>query len=133
MSGQKAFFDVRVFNPNARRYSKETLKQCYSLNENEKKSHCNTRIMEVDQSSFTPLVFTVPEGIGGEVRAFYSRLVTLLSLINGIEKSRVTSWIQSRVNFALLRSMLLCLRGLRQMLVSEKLDIELKHTSIKHN
>ena len=58
VSGQKAFFDVRVFNPNARRYSKQTLKQCYSINENEKKRHYNTRIMEVDQVSFTPLVFT---------------------------------------------------------------------------
>ena len=57
VSGQKAFFDVRVFDPNARKYSKQTLKQCYSRNENEKKRHYNTRIMEVDQGSFTPLVF----------------------------------------------------------------------------
>ena len=47
VSGQKAFFDVRVFDPNARRYSKQTLKKCYSINENEKKGHYNTRIMEV--------------------------------------------------------------------------------------
>ena len=52
---------------------------------------------------------------------------------NGIEKSEVTSWIQSKVNFALLRSMLLCLRGSRLKLVNEKLDIELEHTSIKNN
>ena len=128
--GQKAFFDVRVFDLNARWYSKQTLKQCYSLNENEKKRYYNTRIMEVDQSSFTPLVFTVAGGIGGEGRAFYSRLTTLK---NGIEKSKVTSWIRSKVNFALLRSMLLCLRGSRQKLVNEKLDIEPEHTSIKHN
>ena len=111
VSGQKAFFNVRVFDPNARRYSKQTLKQCYSLNKKEKKRYYNTRIMEVDQGSFTPLVFTVAGGIGGEVRAFYLRLATLLSLKNGIEKSKVTSWIRSKVNFALLRSMLLCLRG----------------------
>ena len=133
MSGQKAFFDVRVFNPNARRYSKQTLKQCYSINENEKKRHYNTRIMEVDQGSFTPLVFTVAGGIGREGRAFYSRLATLLSLKNGIEKSKVTSWIQSKVIFALLRIMFLCLRGSRLKLVNKKLDIELKHSSIKNN
>ena len=78
VSGQKAFFDVRVFDPNARRYSKQILKQCYSTNENKKKRHCNTRIMEVDQGSFTPLVFTVTGGIGGQGRAFYLRLATLL-------------------------------------------------------
>ena len=37
------------------------------------------------------------------------------------------------VDFALLRCMLLCLRGFRQKLVTEKLDIELEHTSIKNN
>ena len=133
VSGQKLFFGVTVFNPNAQRYSKQTLKQCYSINENEKKRHYNTRIMEVDQGSFTPLVFTVAGGIGREVRAFYSRLATLLSLKNGIEKSKVTSWIRSKVNFALLRSILLCLRFSQLKLVNEKLDIELEHTSTKNN
>ena len=101
------------------------MKQCFSINENENKRHYNTRIMEVDQGSFTPLVYTVAGGIGREVRAFYSRLATLLSLKNGIEKSKVTSWIRSKVNFALLRS--------RLKLVNEKLDIELEHISIKNN
>ena len=89
--------------------------------------------MEVDQGSFTPLVFTVAGEIGGEGRAFYSPLARLLLLKNGIEKFKVTSWIQSKVNFALLRSMLLCLRRSRLKLVDEKLDTELEHTSIKNN
>ena len=42
------------------------------MKENEKKSHYNTIIMEVDQSSFTPLVFTAAGGIGDEGRAFNS-------------------------------------------------------------
>ena len=67
-----AFFEVRVFDQKVRRYSKQTLKQCYSMKENEKKSHYNTVIMEIDQSSFTPLVFTAAGGIGDEGRAFYS-------------------------------------------------------------
>ena len=81
--------------------------------------------MEVDQGSFTPLVFTVAGGIGGECRAFYSRLATLPSLRKGTGKSKVTSSIQSKINFELPRSMLLCLRGSRLKLVNEKLDIEL--------
>ena len=63
------------------------------MNENEKKRHYNTRIMEVDQASFTSLVFAVAGGIRGEGRAFYSLLETLLSLKSGIEKSKGTSWI----------------------------------------
>ena len=38
VSGPKAFFWQKVFNPNTRKYSKQTLTQCYSLNENEKKT-----------------------------------------------------------------------------------------------
>ena len=37
VNSQKAFFDVKLFDINARRYSKQTLKLCYSLNENTKK------------------------------------------------------------------------------------------------
>ena len=81
--------------------------------------------MEVDQVSFTPLVFTAAGGIGGKGRAFYSRLGLLLSLKNEIEKSKVTSWVQFKVKFALLRSMLLCLRGSQQKLVNEKLVLVL--------
>ena len=69
----------------------------------------------------------------GEGRAFYLSVATLLSLKNGITISKVTSWIQSKVNIGLLRSMLMCLRGSRQKLVKEKLDIELEHTIIKNN
>ena len=59
-SGAKEhFFGVRVFNTNAKRYLRQTLKQCYTINKNEKKHHCKNRIMEVDLGSFTPLVFTV--------------------------------------------------------------------------
>ena len=63
------------------------------MNENEKKRHYNTKIMEVDQGSFTSLVFAVAGGIGDEGRAFYSLLETLLSLKSEIEKSKGTFWI----------------------------------------
>ena len=44
-AGQMAFFDVRVFNPNARRYAKQELSKKYQLNEKEKKHLYNERIM----------------------------------------------------------------------------------------
>ena len=67
-----------------------------------------------------------------EYRAFYSLLATLLPLKNRIEKSKVRSWIRL-INFALPKSMLLCLRDLRQNLVTEKLDVELDHTNVKND
>ena len=58
VSGVKEhFFEVRVFNPNSKRYLTQTIKQCYEINKNEEKHYYNERIMEVNQGSFTPLVF----------------------------------------------------------------------------
>ena len=42
---QMAFFDVRVFNLNSRRYAKQELSKTYQLNEKEKKRLYNERIM----------------------------------------------------------------------------------------
>ena len=88
---QKAFYNASVFDPNATKYSKQTLKQGYCLEKYERKRYCNTRKMEVDQGSFTKLVFTVAGGMGGEGTAFYSLLSILVSLKKGIDKSKVAS------------------------------------------
>ena len=45
----------------------------------------------------------------------------------------MTSWIPSKLNFALIRSMLLCLRSSRQKLANGKLDVEPERTGIKNN
>ena len=44
-------------------------------------------------------------------RYFIPRLASLQSIKRGVEKSQVTTWIRSKINFALLRSMILCLIG----------------------
>ena len=35
--GQRAFFNIRVFDPNAQRHESKTLRQCYEMNKQEKK------------------------------------------------------------------------------------------------
>ena len=44
-AGQTAFFDIRVFNPNASRYGKTEISKCYEMNEKEKKKNYNERIL----------------------------------------------------------------------------------------
>ena len=63
-AGQMTFFDVRVFNPNARRYAKQELSKTYQLNEKEKKRLYNERIMQVEHGTFTPLVMSATGGMG---------------------------------------------------------------------
>ena len=70
-------------------------------------------MLELDQCSFTPLVFTATVGMAEERRRYHSRLAELLSTKKGEDYSTIMSWIRAKVSLALLRSALLCLRGSR--------------------
>ena len=54
---EKTFFDVRVFNLHAPSNRNQTPSACYRKHEREKKRAYAQRILEVEHSSFTPLVF----------------------------------------------------------------------------
>ena len=106
----QTFLDIRVFDPNACRYSNSSLSQCYTTNDKEKKRNYNQCIMQVKQGTFSPLVFSI---YGGMVRAFYSKLSALVAAKRDIHKSVMMHWIRSKLCYALLKSCLLCLRGSR--------------------
>ena len=74
-----ACFDVRVFNPNARRYAKQELSKTYKLNEKEKKRLHNERIMQVEHGTFTPLIMSANGEMERESSTFYSLFSELIS------------------------------------------------------
>ena len=78
VTGQMAFFDVRVFNRIAKRYVHRDTSKAYQLNEKEKNKNYNERVLEVEHGSFTPVVMSAYGGIGKESNKFYSRLAELL-------------------------------------------------------
>ena len=83
-------------------------------NNNEKKRQYSRRVLEVEQGTFTPLVFTSTGGMAtDECKRFCSRLTELLALKKGDDYATTISWIRAKVSFAILRSALLCLRGTR--------------------
>ena len=61
---QRAFFDVRVFNPFVRSYSHLPLSRCYRTHEQEKRRAYDERIREVERACFSPLVFAASGGMG---------------------------------------------------------------------
>ena len=66
----------------------------------------------MERGNFSPLVFIINGSMGNECRAFYFRLAELISIKMKLpNKSMVSSWLRMKVSIALLRSMLLCLRG----------------------
>ena len=61
---ERTFFDVRVFNPIAQSNCATSLKSTYHKHKLEKKRHYEDRILEVERSSFTPLVMSAIGGMG---------------------------------------------------------------------
>ena len=104
--GQRAFFDVRVFDLNAQRYENLELNKCFLYNEAEKKRHYNDRVNDVENGTFTPLVFTTNGGMGRECNLFYKRLAEMLSEKRGVPLHECISFIRSKISFSLVRSAL---------------------------
>ena len=98
-----AYFDIRVCHPHADSYKDLTLKQLYKQQENEKKHKYASRILEVEQGTFTPLVISTTGGMGEECARYHARLVDLLATKKGETYSTTVSWIWAKVLFALLR------------------------------
>ena len=114
-SGQKALFDVRVFNPIASRYRNTPLSKCYTINENEKEKQYKEHVVQVEHGSFTPFIMSSNEGFARECGRFYSKLT-------GKQPYRIiSSWIKRKILFSLLQSISLCLRGLRSIRVNENI------------
>eukprot|EP00794_Sanderia_malayensis_P019778 gene19778-biopygen16424 len=94
VAGQKAFFDIRVFDLNARRYSSLELAKCCLTNEAEKKRHYKERVLQVENGTFTPLVFSTNGAMGRECQIFYKRLSEMIPEKKRMELSIVTAAIR---------------------------------------
>ena len=110
---QKAFFDVRIFNPTAPSYRNTAVSSLYRRFERDKQRMYEQRIRDVEMGSFTPLVFSTFGGMGSAATVAYKRLASMLSTQRGQSYSSVVSWIRCSTSFSLLRSAVTCLRGAR--------------------
>jgi hypothetical protein len=130
IKGQTAYIDVRVFNPLAKCYLNQTLLSAHKRNENEKKRQYNERINNIDHGSFTPMVFSCFGGMSRECGTFVSQLAELIAEKRNTPKSMISGWLKTRLNFAMLRSCLLCIRGTRTSIMQQKFDL-VKESDIK--
>ena len=71
------------------------------------------RVMEIEQRTFTPLVFTTTSGMADECAKCHSGFAELIANKNGESCSSGISWIRVKVSFAIVRPAILCLRGSR--------------------
>ena len=73
---QRAFFDVRVFNPCAQSFRSLTLQLACFRNEQEKTQKYQQPVYEVEHGPFTPLAFKMAGGMGKAATFFVKRLAS---------------------------------------------------------
>ena len=93
MRGQRAFCDIRVFNPLAKCHRSKPLTKVHEIHEKEKKVKYANRVLEVDQGSFTPLVFSCFGGMSRECSFFFKRLAEKLAEKRNINASEATYFV----------------------------------------
>ena len=104
---EKAFVDVRVFNPCAQSNRRSPLASMYRRHEQEKKRKYEERVREVECATFSPLVMSTTGGMGRAATTFYKRLA---SKKKNTEYTQTMNWIPCRLSFALLRASIMSIR-----------------------
>ena len=70
-------------HPNADSYRDLTPKQIYKKHENEKKRQYVEIVMEIEQGTFAPLVFSTTGGMADECVKYHNRLAELITNTRG--------------------------------------------------
>lgn len=112
-SMERSFFDVRVMHPNSPSYKDKSPKQLYAQHEREKKRQYNQRVLQVEKGSFTPLIFSTTGGMGPECEKYHKRIAELIAIKRNEDYANVISFIRTRLNFCLLKSIVIAIRGER--------------------
>ena len=64
-----------------------------------KKKNYNERVLQVENGTFTSLVFSTHGGIGRECKKFYQRLTEMIAEKRDIPTSVATKYIRTRMSF----------------------------------
>ena len=110
---EKAFIDVRVFNPSAQSNRHGPLSSVYRKHEQEKRRHYDQRVREIEHATFTPLVMSTTGGAGRAATTFFKRLASMLAEKRAVSYAKTLNWMRCRLSFALLRASIMSIRGAR--------------------
>ena len=111
--GETAFFDVRVTHVNSSSSKNLDTSVQFRRHEDAKKREYLQRVLEVENGTFTPLIFGTNGGVGEECHRFLSQLAAKLADVSGDRYGTVVTWLRTRLSMELTRASLLCLRGSR--------------------
>ena len=112
-SHERTFFDVRITNPNAPSNRSLSIAAVYEKHEKEKMRAYNDRVLQVEKASFVPLVYTTSGGMSPQCVKTHKRIAGLVADKRKEKYSDVINHIRTRLRFALLKSILVAVRGAR--------------------
>ena len=92
---ERAYFDVRIFNPHAPSNRQQCLASTYRKHERIKIRAYEQRVREVEHGSFTPLVMSLTGGCGNAANICYKRLASMLAEKRDQPYSITLAWISS--------------------------------------
>ena len=110
---QRNFMDVRIFHPNAPSYQKKSLKSLYETHERQKKAAYNSRVIQVEKSTFTPMVLSTFGGMGEECRRALQKAASNIAAKRKERYADVMGHLSTKIRMCLMRSILLSIRGSR--------------------
>ena len=108
----RTFFDVKIFNPLARTCPKN-VNEAHKFHESQKKLKYESKVINVKESTFNPLIFACTGGAGPSATKVIIRLAAKINEKGSESYADAISYIRTKINFALLRSSVLYLRGCR--------------------
>ena len=112
--GQTAFFDVRITHVNtvSQQQQPDTAK-IFRQHEQAKKREYMERVLQVENGSFTPLIFGTSGSLRHECQTFLQTLSNKIAAKEGEKYTQTVTWIRMRLSFEILRSAIACVRGSR--------------------
>jgi hypothetical protein len=110
---ERNMMDIRVFHPNAPSYMNKTLKSLFKTHEQQKKREYNSRVINKEKSTFTPMVFSTFGGMSKECLQAIRRAAGVIAEKRKEKYSDVMGHLSTMLRMCMLKSVLLSVRGSR--------------------
>ena len=111
---QNSFLDVKVINIQAKSHEKHSVAKALEQAEDEKDKKYKTRIEDVENGTFYPVVFTTKGRRSRKCSMVVRKLVSKIAIKRKQPTYQISQAISIDISFLLLRSEIACVRGNRR-------------------
>ena len=107
------FWARRVLQVNSKCYQTKSTSEVFKEQEDQKKHKYQQRVLDVEEGSFTPLVFGTNGGMGNQCQHFLKHLTHKIAQKDTESYNTVIEWLRMQISFKILRLVHACMRGSR--------------------